>query len=203
MSRGIRVLGLIILPWVCLAGCDAATGRPDAEAASAEATVQAPHATKARAIARMSHGKPHAPVGLVLDGEPDPLVPGVPAALTLLLQSEVAADGVELSIQGSGGIEVLSPVERLFLGSAGAGGVLRVPVQLVASEGRAPPRLEVLVIVEAGGERLARPVSLNLRVDGQRRPAEAPMAPASSKVAPVIDSTGELIHSMKAETILK
>jgi hypothetical protein len=202
MSAFLRAPVFAIVPWLGLAGCGAESGGGHETSAAAVGIVQAGDAApKVPALPRMSTGKPHAPVSLALAGDLDALAPGVPVSATLLLQTEADVDGVELWVQGSGGVVVLAPAGQLFLGPATAGQVKRVPIQLLAGSSDSPARLEALVSIEAGGETLARPVSLNLPVDGQRASGAAADTATQSKAMPVRDSTGELIYSMEAEMI--
>lgn len=204
MNGHVRWVGLVAVAWLGLVGCGTGGGeRAAPPATGGHAGWAGDGAPRAVRLAGMSPGKPRAPVGLALEGGGGVLVTGVPASATLLLQADADADGVELLLEGSGGVEILAPAGRLFLGPAAAGEVQRVPVQWVVHDSSAPARLEALVVLEAGGERLARPVTLNLRVDGKRRSGDAPSGVAKPSAAPAEDSTGELIYSMQAETTVK
>ena len=202
MNGHVRCVGLVAVAWLGLVGCGTGGGERGARVVpGGHAGWAGDSAPKAARLAGMSPGKPRAPVGLALEGGGGVLVTGVPASATLLLQADADADGVELLLEGSGGVEILAPAGRLFLGPAAAGEVQRVPVQWVVHDSSAPARLEALVVLEAGGERLARPVSLNIPVAGRPRAGSSEVPTASSKTAPVLDSTGELVYSMQAETI--
>jgi len=149
-------------------------------------------------LAAMSPGKPKAPVGISIAPGTASLPIGVPVGLVLSLRTDAAAEGVELTLQGAPGVELLAPAAPMVLGPSKAGGQVEVPVQLILT-GEGPARLSGLIILESAGQRQTRAVSMN--VPAQAAANRAPRIPAAAATKPrlVTDSTGELIRSMEVE----
>jgi len=153
-------------------------------------------------LAAMSPGKPKAPVGISLAAGSASLPVGVPVGLVLSLRTDAAAEGVELTLQGALGVELLAPAAPMVLGPAKAGGQVEVPVQLILT-GEAPARLSGLIVLESGGQRQTRAVSINVPAQGAPTRASGVRTAAATKPRLVTDSMGELIHSMEVEAVVE
>jgi len=153
-------------------------------------------------LAAMSPGKPKAPVGISLAPGSASLPVGVPVGLVLSLRTDAVAEGVELTLQGAPGVELLAPTAPMVLGPSEAGGQVEVPVQLILT-GEGPARLSGLIVLESAGQRQTRAVSIN--VPAQATATRAPGVPTAAATKPrlVTDSTGELIHSMEVEAAVE
>ena len=199
MSK-VRLASIAVATLTACAGGEVGEGPLDTLAAPAVAAHANMEQTR---LAAMSPGKPTAPVGLSISPGTESLPVGQPTGLALRLRTDTPVDGLELTLEAGPGVELLAPTAPLTLGPAPAGGEFEVPVQLVVT-GEGPARLAGLMVLESAGQSQARSVSINLPVLGMAagsNPVAA--AAAASKVAPVVDSTGEMVRSMQAETTVR
>jgi len=153
-------------------------------------------------LAAMSPGKPAAPVGISIARGTTSLLVRVPVGLVLSLRTDTAAEGVELTLQGGPGVELLAPSAPMVLGPAQTGGQVDVPVQVILT-GEGPARLAGLIVLESAGQRHSRAVSLNLPLDSAGPLTKPAAVAAASKSRFVTDSSGESIHSMRVEAVVQ
>lgn len=205
-------IGCLLVAWLPLAGCGS---RPE-PAATPEAGPQTMAATGAITDAgppegamttapqaqvdpgapgvSASPGKPRAPVEASIAGTPA-LQSGVPGTVMLEVRPGVAVDGLTVEVAGDAALAVVG--QELFrFGPLAAGEPVRIEVSVTPTSGGIG-RLTALLTLETGGQRQARPVTLALEIGGPvtlQVPAEKPAVP------PVRDATGEIVHSMPAET---
>ncbi len=163
------------------------------EAGAATTTPQA-DLDRSVAEASASPGKPRAPVEAGVVGRPV-LQSGVPGKVTLEVRPGVAVDGLSVQVAGDAALTVVGQGQFTF-GPLAAAEAVRIEVSVTPTSGGIG-RLSALLTLDKGGQQQARPVTLTFEIGGPvtlQAPAEKPVA------APVQDSTGELVHSIPAET---
>jgi len=175
-----------------VAGTEAAAEAVPEEGAAA--MMSQTEVDRAVAEASASVGKPHAPVEASVVGAPA-LQSGVPGKVLIEVRPGVAVDGLTVEVAGDAALAVVG--QELFrFGALAAAQPVRIEVTVTPTSGGIG-RLLALLTLETGGQRQVRPVALTFDVGGPailQVPAEKPVVP------PVKDATGELIHSMPAET---
>lgn len=151
-----------------------------------------PH--KAAHAGRPFIGKPRPPVEVRL-ATAARLDSGVPGRVTLEVRSGVALEDLELRLEGDEGLALVgAATHRLPPLAAGEGRRLDVDVTPISGGTR---RLSGFLAFTVGGQSQRVPVSLSLPVAG---PDRVGVASAKPQAAPEIDSTGEAVYSMTAET---
>jgi hypothetical protein len=142
-------------------------------------------------------GKPQAPVEASVVSAPA-LQVGVPATLILDVRASVAADGVEITIEGDAGLTIVDYAPKLLPATEAAAGH-QVRVELVPASG-GTGRLTARLVLLMGAERQTRLVTLPFAVSGP-----VTILPAAEKPSepPVRDAAGELVRPMPAETTVR
>ena len=144
--------------------------------------------------AKMSPGKPHAPVEaeLLVDA---PLQVGAPAKVRVAVASDVAVDGMTVEIRDSAGLAMTSPGTASW-GATAAGEPRYVELGLTPVSG-GKQRLTALLSVTRNGVSQSRVVVLSADVKG-------PVTAATEKprAAVTLDAAGEPVRSMPAETTI-
>ena len=172
------------------------------QGAARSATAAAPAQAKAleEPAGRRSPGKLRPPVEVSLTSG-NQLEAGVPARLTLQVDSAAGVEGVELAVEGDEGLAIIS-ASREVPGTGGTryqndGEATRFEISAVPMSGGAR-QLSGLVRFTVNGVAQAAPFRLALDVGG---PVTVPaLRSRKPDREPVQDATGELVDSIEAET---
>ena len=181
----------------------AVAGLNEGTAGSVTAAAPAPARTLETIAERRSPGKLRPPVDVSLMPSSQ-LEAGVPARLTLQVDSAAGVEGVELAVEGDEGLAVVS-ASREGPGTGGTryqndGEAARFEISAVPMSG-GTRHISGLVRFTVNGVAQAAPFRLSLDVGG---PVTVPaLRSRKPDREPARDATGEIIDSMLAETTVR
>jgi len=129
---------------------------------------------------------------------------GVPAQLVLQVRAAAGIERIELAVEGDEGLEVVSASRELRAGegngSPSVGEAARFEISATPTSG-GTRHLSGLVTFSVNGVPQAAPFNLRVEVAG---PVTVPSQTVQKPARPAArDTTGELVDSMSAETIVR